>query len=33
MDKWEENVRELTNKILTSEFRLTYFEIAVHKPI
>lgn len=29
----EENVRELTNKILASEFRLIYFKIAVHKPI
>lgn len=29
----KENVRELTNKILASEFRLIYFKIAVHKPI
>lgn len=29
----EENVRELANKILASEFRLIYFKIAPHKPI
>lgn len=29
----EENVRELTNRILASEFRLIYFKIAFHKHI
>lgn len=29
----EENVRELANKILASEFRLIYFKIAPRKPI